>query len=223
MPRRTKEDALATRARLLDTAELLFQRHGVSRTSLNDIAAAAGLTRGAIYWHFADKADLFNAMIERVCLPLEEKPFAPGGATAGDPLAGVRRHVIDVFRVTVHDERVRRVFEIATHKVEYVDELVAVRERHLQARALHLAQVEQQLRAARRAGLLRPGVSVKAGALTLHALVDGMIQGWMLDPHAFDLLRMGREAVDLVLAGMRAPDGARGRRTRPRARLRTTA
>ncbi|RZI93264.1 MAG: TetR family transcriptional regulator, partial [Rubrivivax sp.] len=72
MVRRTKEDALATRDRLLDAAEHLFQAKGVSRTSLNDIATAAGTTRGAIYWHFKDKADLFNAMMERVTLPLEE-------------------------------------------------------------------------------------------------------------------------------------------------------
>ena len=48
MVRRTKEEALATRDRLLDAAEHVFQRHGVSRTSLHDIAAAAGVTRGAI-------------------------------------------------------------------------------------------------------------------------------------------------------------------------------
>ena len=70
MVRRTKQEALATRHSLLDSAELLFQAQGVSRTSLQDIAQAAGATRGAIYWHFKDKADLFNAMMERVTLPL---------------------------------------------------------------------------------------------------------------------------------------------------------
>ena len=49
MVRRTKEDALATRNRILDTAECVFERRGVSRTSLNEIALAAGVTRGAIY------------------------------------------------------------------------------------------------------------------------------------------------------------------------------
>ena len=49
MVRRTKADAEATRNSLLDAAECLFQTHGVSRTSLNDIATAAGTTRGAIY------------------------------------------------------------------------------------------------------------------------------------------------------------------------------
>lgn len=49
MVKKTKADAELTRQHLLDTAELLFLEHGVSRTSLQDIATAAGTTRGAIY------------------------------------------------------------------------------------------------------------------------------------------------------------------------------
>ena len=71
MVRRTKEEALETRNRLLDSAEEMFQSQGVSRTTLQDIALHAGATRGAVYWHFKDKADLFDAMMERVTLPLE--------------------------------------------------------------------------------------------------------------------------------------------------------
>ena len=71
MARRTKEDVLATRTALLDAAERVFLQRGVSRTSLADIAQAAGVTRGALYWHFKDKAALFGAMMDRVALPLE--------------------------------------------------------------------------------------------------------------------------------------------------------
>ena len=63
MARRTKQEAQATRSHILDTAELVFEQRGVSGTSLGEIAKAAGLTRGAIYWHFKDKADLFNACL----------------------------------------------------------------------------------------------------------------------------------------------------------------
>ncbi|TXD80322.1 TetR family transcriptional regulator [Mitsuaria sp. TWR114] len=72
MARRTKQEAQETRARLLDAAEQLFHERGVSRTSLQDIAQAAGVTRGAVYWHFEDKVQLFNAMMERATMPLEE-------------------------------------------------------------------------------------------------------------------------------------------------------
>ncbi|MDV7394715.1 TetR family transcriptional regulator, partial [Arthrospira platensis SPKY1] len=63
MVRKTKEEAWETRQRILDAAEQVFQRQGVSRTSLSHIAAEAGVTRGAIYWHFKNKVDLYDAMI----------------------------------------------------------------------------------------------------------------------------------------------------------------
>src|SRR6266550_672718 len=72
MDRRTKDAALETRNRILDTAEKVFLKKGVSRTSLENIADAAKLTRGAIYWHFDNKTDLFDAMMERISLPMEE-------------------------------------------------------------------------------------------------------------------------------------------------------
>src|SRR6188768_802897 len=94
MVRRTKEEAQATRKLILDTAEVVFHERGVSRSTLNDIAVAAGVTRGAIYWHFQDKADLFNAMIERVCLPMEESTalFERGIPTV--PLQALREHML---------------------------------------------------------------------------------------------------------------------------------
>jgi len=62
MARKTKLEALETRERLLDAGEVVFRQRGVTRTSLAEIAAAAGVTRGAVYWHFKDKAALFHAM-----------------------------------------------------------------------------------------------------------------------------------------------------------------
>ena len=66
--RRTKEEAAQTRAALLDAAEQLFAERGVSRTSLADIAAAAGVTRGAVYWHFRNKSELLDAINSEMLL-----------------------------------------------------------------------------------------------------------------------------------------------------------
>ena len=136
MVRRTKADADATRNSLLDAAELLFQAHGVSRTSLNDIAVAAGTTRGAIYWHFKDKADLFNAMMDRATLPMEETLVCMGtqAHSLEDPLQALRSSLLDALSRISHDAQVRRVFEVATLQVEYNEEMRAVRERHLEVR-----------------------------------------------------------------------------------------
>ena len=62
MAKRTKAEALKTRQELIETAIAQFAQHGVSKTTLNDIADAANVTRGAIYWHFENKTQLFNGM-----------------------------------------------------------------------------------------------------------------------------------------------------------------
>ncbi|MGV0743827.1 TetR/AcrR family transcriptional regulator [Mycolicibacterium sp. XJ870] len=62
----TKERRLEhTRGLLVDAAEDVFARKGFSAASLDDIAAAAGYTRGAIYVHFKTKEDLFFAVSDR--------------------------------------------------------------------------------------------------------------------------------------------------------------
>lgn len=60
MARKTKEDAFITRQRIINVAIREFSTQGFSSTSLADIASAAGVTRGAIYWHFKNKEELFN-------------------------------------------------------------------------------------------------------------------------------------------------------------------
>jgi len=205
MPRRTKEDALATRTALLDAAEHLFQAHGVSGTSLNDIAVAAGVSRGAVYWHFVDKADLFNAMMERVSLPLEHALADSAAVDDGSALHRMRRAMLLALKRTESDAQTRRVFEVATHKVEYVEALGAIRARHLQVRDECLVQMKRALLAGARAQGRRLPVTAEAAARGLHALVDGLIQNWLLDSGAFALEAAGRQLIDIYLAGLGLP------------------
>jgi TetR/AcrR family transcriptional regulator, acrAB operon repressor len=221
MVRRTKADALVTRNSLLDAAEHLFQAHGVSRTSLNDIATAAGTTRGAIYWHFKDKADLFNAMMERVTMPLEGAlACAAGKAEAADnPLLSLRDSMMNALKQTATDEQTRRVFEVATHKVEYVSEMQAVRDRHLQVRNQCMAMTEKALREVVRREDIKLPMPLPTAALGLHVIMDGLIQNWLLDPLAFDLEKSGRHTMDAYLAGLgfSLPAARAPRRAAPKA------
>jgi TetR/AcrR family acrAB operon transcriptional repressor len=212
MARCTKEEALATRDRLLDAAELVFSEKGVSRTSLNDIAEAAGASRGAIYWHFKNKADLFNAMMDRTTLPMEDSLQQIGHDAGQDPLAELQGAILDAMRKISTDERTRRVFEVATLKVEYVDELMAVKERHLQCYVDGASQMQRSLEeaAARRSlALCLPSAVAAQG---LHALVVGLIHTWLLAPASFELAAVAEQAVATYLVGLGLlpmhPDGA---------------
>ena len=202
MARRTKEEALATQHQLLDAAERVFAEKGVSRTSLQDIAQAAGVTRGAIYWHFLNKADLFNAMMARIILPMEQALQQIGHDVAQDPLIELQRSLLDTMLKITSDERTRLVFEVATLKVEYVDELLAIKDRHVQAHADGKREIQRSLQeAADRRGMCLP-VPVAAAAQGLQALVVGLIHTWLLAPEAFDLVPVAGVAIGAYLAGL---------------------
>ena len=203
MARRTKEDAQATRAALLDAAERVFQQRGVSRTSLNEIAQAAGVTRGALYWHFKDKAALFNAMMERVTLPLETALDSVGeGCPAPcDPLGELRRGLGHAFRQISQDPQTRRVLEIATMMVEHVEELGPVRDRHLQGKRKNVSRLATALQCASRLQNTPLPAPLDSLAHSMHALIHGLVYDWLLEP-VFELESTGLNALDIFLRGM---------------------
>jgi TetR/AcrR family acrAB operon transcriptional repressor len=216
MVRRTKEEALETRNRILDTAEQVFVEKGVSNTSLAQLAEAAGVTRGAIYWHFKNKADLFDAMMSRVVLPMEEMAARAGDEDLEDPLAYVRDCAINVLEHLTSDAQCQRVFEICCHKVEYVDEMVQVRQRHIEARNNCLKHMERGFRNAAKKGLLASAVNPRLAAVGLHALVDGLIVNWVLDPAYLPLARDAKTLVDQYLDRVRGvPERTASRRAAP--------
>lgn len=202
MARRTKQEALQTRHALIDAAEVVFEARGVAGTTLQEVAETAGVTRGAIYWHFHDKSDLFNAMMDRATLPFEQQWLVASPDDALDPLTRLRNVLCDILHQVARDARLQRALAICTQKVEYVSELNGIRERHLRRREQALTRIEGLLRLAVAAGQCSRAVSPKVGARTLHALVDGLIGNWMLDRSAFDLQRTGRVAVEQVLSGL---------------------
>ncbi len=202
MARRTKEDADATRNSLLDAAERVFYEKGVSRASLSDIAQAAGATRGAIYWHFKDKVDLFNAMMDRVTHPLEQVGSKSASMATLPPLERLRSMVDFVQRTIVQDERTRRVFEIALYRVEYVNDLAAVRDNHIEGCADFCALIEGELRSAAEDQNVQLPMEPHTAAMGVQALFDGLLQSWLLTHGRFDLVTVSRGAIDAYLRGL---------------------
>jgi len=204
MARRTKEEAAATRDSILDAAEKLFVEQGVSRTTLQHIATEAGVTRGAIYWHFDDKGALFNAMMERVTLPFECALSSLGKVDPATVLDDVRNFFVEIFRVTETNPQARRVLEIASLKVEFVSEMDAVRVRRRQSKCELTAQVVERLRLAQAGGQIKPDVDPQMLALGLWSLMDGLIRNWMFEPTAFSLVDLGEKMMATMMDGIRA-------------------
>lgn len=202
MARRTKAEAESTRAAILDAAEVMFYRHGVSRTTLEKIAAAANVTRGAIYWHFQNKADLFNAMLERVRLPFQHMLDAVDANPAEHPIQQVRDLLVNGLNLIASSEQHRRVLTIVFHRCEYIDELnpAVTKQDELDEQAI--AVMERAFDRAASASLLRQGLCPRLAALSLHTYVGGIISQYLLKPQQFDLQQHAAAMIDTMLLGL---------------------
>ena len=204
MVRRTREAALATREALIDAAEQVFRREGVTRTSLAEIAAEAGVTRGAIYWHFRDKAELLDAMCERTVLPLEAAFARAGEAARADPLGTLRKLAVDALTQLARDPRTQAVFEILFHKCELVGELAQRNAAQQTDRRECLCSVGQLFELAIAKGQLPPNTDTRLCTNMMHAYVIGLMHEWVLDPAEYDLATVAPAIIDSFVAGLRA-------------------
>jgi TetR/AcrR family acrAB operon transcriptional repressor len=212
--RRTKDEAAETRNRLLDAAEHVFGERGVARTSLEDIAAAAGVTRGAIYWHFKDKSDLFAAMVNRVTLPLEAMAARSGDESVTDPLATLKACAVRTLKRTATDPQCRRVFDIVIHKCEYLDEMAGVARRIGAIQRGCIDSAEQTIRNAIRCGALPAGINPRLAAIGLDAMLFGLISSWLANNDYVALERQAEAMVDLYIDGLRRTPPRRPQRRR---------
>lgn len=192
--RRTKEDSEQTRQRILAAARRRFASHGVTRTSLQDIATAAGVTRGAVYWHFTSKRALFRTMREQVSLPLFDHAELPG-ADGDDPLLAIERFLLGVVDQIASDRQTRQTFDILSLKCEYVGELRPELSRHLRRCSELQAMLRSAYRRALDVGVMRADASPDDAALGTCVFITGLIRLWLMDggaavlrPRADDLI-----------------------------------
>ncbi|WP_268797711.1 TetR family transcriptional regulator [Pseudomonas huanghezhanensis] len=210
MVRRTKEEAQETRKQILEAAERAFYERGVARTTLADIAALAGVTRGAIYWHFSNKSDLVQAMLDSLHEPLEEMAKNSESEDEVDPLGWMRKLLVHLFQQVALDPKTRRINEILFHKIEFTDEMCDMR-RQRQIISLECNErIALTLSNAVRRGQLPNDLNPVRGAICLHAHIDGILGQWLLVPDSFSLHDEAEKLVDSVIDMLRLSPALRG-------------
>jgi AcrR family transcriptional regulator len=177
MPRRTKDEAEQTRNAILDAAEKVFYANGVAHSSMEDIAHKAGVTRGAIYWHFKDKIEVCHAMTLRVFLPHEDMldKLASGAEASITPLEDLEKACSDSLRLIASDKHRYRVAAILHQRCEYVKELTSIMRRRNICKDRMLERCARLFERAHELKHLATGWSPRMAAVGLQALITGLI------------------------------------------------
>jgi TetR/AcrR family acrAB operon transcriptional repressor len=189
MARKTKAEAALTRHRIVESARQVFSRAGVTNTSLEQVAKEAGVTRGAVYWHFRDKADLFRAVRTDTGTLLKLGP-----ADAGDALRRLELTLLEAIRRLREEPAARQTYEVMLWKCEFVDELAPVRTELMKAGEAFAAELRELYARAVAEGLTAPGLDPALAALETFALYAGMVKLWLADTGG-EMLRPGVEAM----------------------------
>lgn len=199
--RRTKEEAAVTRTAVLKAALSVFSEKGYAAATLDDVAEAAKVTRGAIYWHFKGKADLYNTLVEE---------FSARGAAVvqaaveegGTLLDILRRVFVSQCALIEDDQEARAVMELALFKTGHDPELQAGREKQIEAGNALIAGIAGAMRMGVEQGILRDDIDLTDMARAFLAFENGAIQQWLASPRSFSLKESAESFTDILIKGL---------------------
>ncbi|HEU5226306.1 MAG TPA: TetR family transcriptional regulator [Ktedonobacteraceae bacterium] len=199
--RRTKEAAATTREQLLQAALEIFRTKGYTLTTLDDIARQAGTTRGAIQWHFGNKAELFNTL-QRECYERIAHKFGEIYASNGTPLQILRRMLVRWLGYAEEDTNFRAILELTFLKTEVGPELQGGLQEKIQGNQQAQQGFEGLIRQGIASGEIRSDVNPAVAARSAMGLIHGITNLWLLNPEAFSLKDSAEETIDLFLQGI---------------------
>ena len=199
--RRTKAEAEETRQAILAAAERVFFKKGVANSSLDEVAAAAGVTRGAIYWHFSSKSDLFIGLYQSVSLPESDL------LDFGDPdvrglalLAKIEEAACKWLTLLSKDEQRQRIMTISL-RTNYSDEFAPVLHVQEELDRYQKDRLEAAFARAQAEGAFNDNWTTDSALDALYWLLKGMCSDWLLFGKRFDLAKEGAEAVHRLMKG----------------------
>jgi len=199
MARKTKKEAQQTRQRLIEAAIGQFATRGVANTTLTDIADAARVTRGAVYWHFSSKSEIFNAIWEQQ-LPLREIIRDRLSLSENDdPLLMLREQFITTLQYIAHEPRQCALLQILYHKCEFTDEVIS--EYEIRKRiGINYECLRKTLELCVLKNTISPSVNIELTLIVFHGFFSGLIKNWLMNRESFNLYQQAPALVDNILA-----------------------
>lgn len=199
MARKTKQQAEETRQEILDAAIKTFSERGVSATSLADIAKAAGVTRGAIYWHFKNKVDLFQQACEFSDSQILQAENYYRSKYSNDPLAILKEILVYILTDFIESPKNRALMDILFHKCELVGEMAVIVDLKRENFMASHYRIVENLRMCVDLGQLPANLDLECSAIMLRAMVCGLLENWLLQPDSFNIRSRTETLVDTML------------------------
>ncbi len=204
MSRKSKEESLLTRQHIILAALKEFEKRGVAYTTLSNIAKSAGVSRGAIYWHFTNKAALFNEIWDQNDFKTKKLKQKYQGLHPGQPLKIMKCLVIDQLQATQLNPLRKSLMEISFHKNDICDGMIPIHETRKKLGLDGFELIEQALHECVHHGELPLEIETKLASILLQSCISGIIETWLLMPDRFDLVKSAPALADNLIGMLKS-------------------
>jgi len=203
MARKTKEEAEKTYHALLSAAAEVFQESGVAAATLNSIAARAGVTRGAFYWHFQSKEDLLKALWEVHANPiLSIYHDRVANSPVGEKLDCMRLSFNAIFHRIEDNTELGQVFRMILGNSDFTKRAPSLKDFFYEERSQFCFRIEDVLAEEQSLGHIPDEIDIHIAANGLICLISGVMNEFFILPERIDLPRHGAAYIDIYLKGL---------------------
>ena len=192
---KTKTEAQKTRQHLLDAALEVFWRDGVTRASLQAIAQEAGVTRGALYWHFKNKEDLFETLFEQQYADFFAAFNDQTLRDNQDVWTHLQHNLTTMFETLATRESKHKFCNVMFSKCEQTAGNETITELACRYHRLFQKQIAYALQLSREQGRLPENTDIELAAIYLESSLVGLIKIWIDEPERFDLIAKSKRVI----------------------------
>jgi hypothetical protein len=180
---------------LLDAALEVFWRDGVTRASLQAIAQEAGVTRGALYWHFKNKEDLFETLFEQQYADFFAAFNDQTLRDNQDVWTHLQHNLTTMFETLATRESKHKFCNVMFSKCEQTAGNETITELACRYHRLFQKQIAYALQLSREQGRLPENTDIKLAAIYLESSLVGLIKIWIDEPERFDLIAKSKRVI----------------------------
>ena len=197
--RKTKIEAQKTRNYLLKAALDTFYAKGISRSSLNEIAQTAGVTRGALYWHFKNKEDLFEGLFQNMFAEISRELAHDVETQSPDIWKSFESATVNLFQRLETDEALRKFCSIIHLKCEYTEQNHSVIKIMRSYQDMWQRQLTDVLTLSLQKKKLPEDLNMNLAVVFMMSVISGLMSIWLNMPEQFSI---GKTAPHIIRAAM---------------------
>ena len=185
--RRTKEDAEQTKQAILEAALDVFYERGVAKASLEEVARAASVTRGAVYWHFKNKIEIFEALHENLHTPFIQQILEGLEVEHPNPVEQLQTICTKLILKLEQDQQLRKAIQLFMFKCDYSGELATCKVRFNAKKLDKLRAFEAYFEKAQHQETLPVSADPRLLALSVNCFFRGVVSEYLDSPQEFKL------------------------------------